>query len=122
VALRATGWAVATRFAAAWVSPAKVDAALDAALPPRTEPPGPQAIARLARLGALIDRVTPGRSTCFTRSVTIRAALVGAAVDARVRIGIARSEGQVRSHAWVEAAGVRFGYDPTFLPIDGEPA
>jgi hypothetical protein len=101
-----------------------VDAALDAAWPPHTgatATPAPATIARLARLGALVDRVTPGRSTCFTRSVTIRAALVGAAVDARVRIGIARSEGQVRSHAWVEVAGARFGYDPAFLPIDGEP-
>lgn len=69
-------------------------------------------------IGAVVDRCLPGRSTCWTRAVTQRAALLGLGVDAHVRIGVRRQGGQIESHAWVETAHARIGYDPSYQPVE----
>jgi hypothetical protein len=115
---RASVLAVASGVAARIVSPERVDRALDK-LPHGDEARNQRVRSRIgSRIGALVDSCIPGRSTCWPRSVTIRAALLGMGVPARVRIGVRRLDGQIHGHAWVETAHGRINFAPGYLPVE----
>ena len=116
---RASVLAVISGFATRIVSPGRVDRALDKWA--QTDRRQHQWIrSRLgSRIGDMVDRCMPGSSRCWPRSVTIRAALLGMGVPARVRIGVRRRAGRIEGHAWVETAHGRINFSPGYLPVEG---
>jgi len=61
----------------------------------------------LRRVGVVI----PG-SRCLARALALRWWMRSAGLDARLKLGVRRDQGQTHSHAWVECAG---------KPIDDQP-
>jgi hypothetical protein len=69
-----------------------------------TNPPLP-----LARIGWLLEvarRYSPVRSTCLKDALVLVRMLRAEGIDAAVKIGVARGDGGLRAHAWVEHRGV----------------
>ena len=118
---RASMLAVVSGVATRIVSPARVDRALDRWARPNRNRNEPVRSRIGSRIGRLVNRCMPGQSSCWPRSVTIRAALVGMGVPARVRIGVRRLDGQVQGHAWVETAHGRIDFAPGYLPVEPGP-
>ena len=72
-----------------------------AATPPN--PPLP-----LARIGWLLEvarRYSPVPSTCLKDALVLARMLRAEGIDAAVKIGVARGDGGLRAHAWVEHRG-----------------
>ena len=68
-----------------------------------TNPPLP-----LARIGWLLEvarRYSPLPSTCLKDALVLARMLRAEGIDAAVRIGVARGDGGLRAHAWVEHRG-----------------
>jgi len=68
-----------------------------------TNPPLP-----LARIGWLLEvarRYSPLRSTCLKDALVLARMLRAEGIDAAVKIGVARGDGGLRAHAWVEHRG-----------------
>jgi len=78
-----------------------------------TTPPLPA-----ARIGWLLEvarRYSPVPSTCLKDALVLVRMLRAEGIDAAVKIGVARGDGGLRAHAWVEHRGA-----PLFPPADGE--
>ena len=68
-----------------------------------TNPPLP-----LARIGWLLEvarRYSPLPSTCLKDALVLARMLRAEGIDAAVKIGVARGDGGLRAHAWVEHRG-----------------
>jgi hypothetical protein len=67
----------------------------------------------LERIGWLLGvarRYSPVRTTCLKEALVLARAMRAEGLDAAVRIGVARRDGGLRAHAWVEHHGqVVFG-------------
>ena len=77
-----------------------------------TNPPLP-----LARIGWLLEvarRYSPLPSTCLKDALVLAQLLRAEGIDAAVKIGVARGDGGLRAHAWVEHRGA-----PLFQSADG---
>ena len=77
-----------------------------------TNPPLP-----LARIGWLLEiarRYSPLPSTCLKDALVLARMLRAEGIDAAVKIGVARGDGGLRAHAWVEHRGA-----PLFQSADG---
>ena len=71
----------------------------------------------LARIGWLLEvarRYSPVQSTCLTDALVLVRMLHAEGIDAAVKIGVARGDGGLRAHAWVEHRGA-----PLFQSADG---
>ena len=60
---------------------------------------------RLAWLLAVARRHAPVRVTCLTEALVFARMLHAEGLSAAVRIGVARHEGRLTAHAWVEQSG-----------------
>jgi hypothetical protein len=70
-----------------------------------TNPPLP-----LARIGWLLEvarRYSPVPSTCLKDALVLARMLRLEGIDVAVKIGVARGDGGLRAHAWVEHRGAR---------------
>jgi hypothetical protein len=65
--------------------------------------PAAQALARLVYGAA---GWSPGRASCLPRSLVLCRLLAKQGLQAEIRLGVAKSDGSVTAHAWVEHAGV----------------
>ncbi len=52
-----------------------------------------------------MSRAIPGCRSCLTQSLTAKTLLSRAGFQALLRIGVARLDGRVQAHAWVESQG-----------------
>lgn len=66
----------------------------------------PQTAARLTRLVGLAGRISPVASTCLTRALVASALLRRRGIACRLRIGVARRDGALQAHAWLEHHGL----------------
>ena len=60
---------------------------------------------RIAWLLGVARRHSPIRATCLTEALVLARLLRAEGVEATVRIGVARQQGRLRAHAWVEHGG-----------------
>lgn len=63
----------------------------------------------LARLAAIAGAKGPVSATCLRQALVVRAWLRRQGLDARLKIGVMRPDGQLDAHAWVELEGVALG-------------
>jgi hypothetical protein len=85
----------------------------------------PDALLRLARLVEIADSRGPFRPSCLRQALVTAWLLRGRGVAATVRIGVAREQGRVRAHAWVEVPDrppIRLFDDPDFADLGCLPA
>jgi hypothetical protein len=68
--------------------------------------PAAQALARLVHGAA---QWSPARANCLPRSLVLFRLLAKQGLQAELRLGVAKSDGSVTAHAWVEHAGVALG-------------
>ena len=71
----------------------------------------------LARIGWLLEvarRYSPVQSTCLKDALVLVRMLHAEGIDVAVTIGVARGDGGLRAHAWVEHRGA-----PLFQSADG---
>jgi hypothetical protein len=74
--------------------------------------------ARLAWLVEIADRHLPGRPSCLRRALVLRRMLGRRGIAAHVRIGIARDDGRLLAHAWLETErGLSFEAADTWRPL-----
>ena len=71
---------------------------------------------RLAQLVETAGRYAPVRTTCLTEALALSWILSRRGFRAVLRLGVARRDGALVAHAWVEAGGAPIGGPP-----DGEP-
>ena len=97
----------------AWWQLLFVDIALRLVSVPRLLPPTAAATPTnpplpLARIGWLLEvarRYSPLPSTCLKDALVLARMLRAEGLDAAVKIGVARGDGGLRAHAWVEHRG-----------------
>ncbi len=83
---------------------------------------------RMAWLVEVADRYTPGRSSCLRQSAALAWLLRRRGITTNLRIGVAREEGNILAHSWLESGeGKLFGlsetdkYVPLSSPVLPEP-
>lgn len=91
----------------------------DAAAPPATSDTIAGRRRSQIRMLDLLLRHRPSRSRCLERSLAVAVTLRDS--QPCLRIGVAREEGRVLGHAWVEAGGRSYLADPAFLPLGSSP-
>ena len=75
---------------------------------PLLRPAGPQDLQEaeaLAQLANIVGRRGPIKSTCLRQAVLLRVWLRRRGLDARLKIGVQKTNGQLDAHAWVELEG-----------------
>lgn len=60
---------------------------------------------RTARLVWAAQYLLPGRSTCLDLALTVQRLLDKQQIPSEVRIGVRKSAGEFKAHAWLEAGG-----------------
>jgi Transglutaminase-like superfamily len=77
------------------------------------------AIARLVWLVEVAARYAPGRATCLKQALVLSWLLRRRGISTTLQIGVARREGALAAHAWLERDGeVVFGHSgESFLPL-----
>jgi hypothetical protein len=77
------------------------------------------AIARLAWLVDVAGRYAPGRATCLKQALVLSWLLRRRGVSTTLQIGVARRDGGLAAHAWLERDGeVVFGHGGSdFAPL-----
>jgi hypothetical protein len=88
---------------------------------PRWRSPAPSSLS-IPRLGWLVEvagRYVPGRATCLQRALVLAWLLRRRGIATTLRIGVARRDGALAAHAWLERDGeVVFGHDGCdFAPL-----
>jgi hypothetical protein len=63
------------------------------------------AVSRLVWLVEQAGRCTPGTATCLRKSLVLSWLLARRGISTTFRIGVARQEGTLRAHAWLERHG-----------------
>lgn len=92
-------------------------------LPRRAAASPPTSPLPLERIGWLMNvarRYAPVRMTCLKEALVLARMLRAEGVDATVKIGVARHDGHLRAHAWVEHRGqILFGSPDagTYAPL-----
>ncbi len=83
---------------------------------------------RMAWLVDVADRYTPGRSSCLRQAAALAWLLRRRGIATNLRIGVAREEGNIVAHSWLESGeGELFGlsdtgkYAPLSNPTHPEP-
>ena len=76
-----------------------------ARLAPRGRPAAPGRAADAARMVLAASRHAPCRADCLRRSLVLWWLLRRAGLDAELRIGVRKQDGQLEAHAWVELGG-----------------
>lgn len=83
---------------------------------------------RMAWLVDVADRYAPGRSSCLRQTAALAWLLRRRGVVTSLRIGVAREEGKLKAHSWLETGdGQVFGlsetdtYAPLSSPTHSEP-
>ena len=67
---------------------------------------------QLAWAVAVADRTMPGKSSCLRRAAALARMLRRRGTETSLRLGVARRDGDLIAHAWLEAADGRlFGID-----------
>ncbi len=67
---------------------------------------------RLAWAAEVADRTMPGKSSCLRRAAALARMLRRRGTETRLRLGVARRDGKLVAHAWLEATDGRlFGID-----------
>ncbi len=88
---------------------------------PMARPPSPPVPppARLASLVEVAGRYAPLRATCLKKSLVLSWLLGRRGIATRLHIGVARREGRIEAHAWLERDGQAIpglpgpdGYEP----------
>jgi hypothetical protein len=81
--------------------------------------PSSLSIPRLGRLVDIAGRYVPGRATCLKRALVLSWLLRRRGIASTLRIGVARRDGVLAAHAWLERDGeVVFGHDGCdFAPL-----
>lgn len=86
--------------------------------PPRSSTIADTELARLVDIAAR-HHVLPVR--CLQRAVVLQGFLVRQGLDAELRIGVRKQQGQMLAHAWLERAGIPVAESPEiaalFLPL-----
>ena len=83
---------------------------------------------RMVWLVEVADRYAPGRSSCLRQSAALAWLLRRRGITTNLRIGVAREEGNILAHSWLESGeGKLFGlsdndkYAPLSSPTHPEP-
>ncbi len=75
---------------------------------------------RMVWLVELADRYAPGRSSCLRQSAALAWLLRRRGITTNLRIGVAREEGNILAHSWLESGeGKLFGLSETdkYVPL-----
>lgn len=84
----------------------RVLAAKRPAVPARGRPPDTRELERITWAAGVASRVWPATGTCLSQALTAQVLLRRNGYPARLRIGVARREGErLQAHAWVESGG-----------------
>ena len=75
---------------------------------------------RLARLVGAASRHHLWPMTCLPRSIALQALLRRHGIEADLRIGVRREDGELRAHAWVEQSGSPVG-EPADVELRFQP-
>lgn len=89
---------------------------------PRTPRGGDVSIERVLRAVQAIARRVP-RATCLTRAMAARVMLARHGHETTLRFGVAKEEGRVAAHAWLEKDGAVIFEGPALMrPMTASPA
>jgi hypothetical protein len=72
----------------------------------------------LARLASIAGRHGPVAARCLSQALLVQALLRHRGLDACVRVGVRKQEGQLDAHAWVELGGRALAHaEPSHAPF-----
>lgn len=103
--LRAALWLLLVRVLLRWLSLPRLQARLARGLAPPSRGYDPAALAPIAEAVDIAARNLLPPATCLPRALVLWRQARAVGFPAELRIGVARPEGALRAHAWLEVEG-----------------
>ena len=104
LAIRVTVWVCAVRVCLWALSLRRTQRIIDFLTPGVPEEDVLSSVEQLSRAVSTASRYVP-HATCLTQAVALHFLLKRSGFQSRLRIGVAKNNGEFESHAWVESQG-----------------